>query len=77
MYICTIPLIELSLPHTGYVTLKIFNMMGEEVSTLVSENRNAGIYKVDWNANDFPSGAYFYRLQSGKFVETKKLMLLK
>ncbi len=59
------------------VSLKIFNIIGQEVATLVNENLSAGNYSFNWNANDQPSGIYFYNLQTGKFVETKKMILLK
>jgi hypothetical protein len=52
--------------------------MGQEVMQLVNENnQSAGKYIVDFNAQNLPSGVYFYRLQTGKFVETKKMLLLK
>ncbi len=69
--------IEFSLPHFGYVTLRIYNTLGQEVTTLAAENLPAGRYKVEWNANGLPSGVYLYRIQTGEFVETKKLILLK
>ena len=76
--------IEFSLPTTANVTLKIYNAMGQEQVTLLSEKRNAGKYKYVWDANEFVSGVYFYQLvaYSAKatkknFVETKKLILLK
>jgi hypothetical protein len=59
------------------VSLKVFDLLGKEVSSLVSEELNAGSYTRQWNAADIPSGVYFYRLQAGNFNETKKLMLLK
>jgi hypothetical protein len=68
--------IEFSLPQSGYVTLKIYSTVGEEVATLVSEKRSAGRYRVEWNASGFASGVYFCRLQAGQFVQTKKLVVL-
>jgi hypothetical protein len=56
--------------------LEIFNMLGQEVAALVNVRKDAGSYSVHWNAN-VPSGIYFYRLQAGEFVETKKMVLLK
>ncbi len=70
-------MIEFALPRASSATLKVYNMLGEEVATLVSENLSAGKYKVEWNANGFASGAYFYRLQSSGFIETRKLTLLR
>ncbi len=57
--------------------LNIFNLLGQEVATLVDEEKAAGRYEVLWDAVGFSSGVYFYRLQAGEFVETKKLILLK
>jgi hypothetical protein len=69
--------IEFSLPQTRYVTLKIYNILGEEVATLVSDRLTAGKYKYDWNANGLASGVYLYFLEAGVFKRTKKLILLK
>jgi hypothetical protein len=69
--------IEFDLPQSGYVTLKVYNLLGKEVASLVSGELTAGIYRVNWNANDAASGIYYYRLQSGKFVGAKRLVLLK
>jgi serine protease len=60
-----------------FVSLKVFDLLGREVATLVDEERSAGSYKVSWDASRFPSGVYFYRLQAGPFIETKKMVLLK
>jgi hypothetical protein len=59
------------------VSLKIYDVLGREVETLVHEQMNPGTYTVQWNARNISSGVYFYRLQSGNFVQTMKLMLLK
>ena len=69
--------IQFSVPQTSYVTLEVYNLVGERVGVLVSEQLSAGTYKYDWNTSNLTSGVYFYRLQSGSFVETKKMMLLK
>lgn len=69
--------IQFSLPKAAYVTLKIYNSLGQEVTKLVSENMNAGTYTTEWNASGFASGVYFCRLDAGSFVETKKLVLLR
>ena len=58
-------------------TLKVFDILGREVATLVNKQQNAGNYEVIFNASNLSSGVYFYRLQSGNFVETKKLILLR
>ncbi len=59
------------------ITLKIYDILGNEISTLVNESKPPGIYEVDFNAGNLPSGVYFYRLQTGSFVETKKMILLR
>jgi hypothetical protein len=69
--------INFMLPKSGMVTLKIYDILGSEVATLVNENMNAGSYNIDWNAGGLSSGVYFYRLQTGDFVDTKKMMLIK
>lgn len=61
----------------SYVSLKIYDLLGREVATLVNEKLPAGTYKKEWNAAGFPSGVYFYRLQAGSFTDTKKLVLLR
>jgi hypothetical protein len=65
------------LPAQHFVSLKIFDIMGKEVTTIFSEELPAGNYSKQWNAVNIPSGVYFYRLQAGSFTKTKKLMLLK
>jgi photosystem II stability/assembly factor-like uncharacterized protein len=69
--------IEFSLPHSAFVTLSIFNILGGEVAALCSENVQSGTHQIKWDAQGFPSGIYFYRLQVGAFTETKKLLLLR
>ena len=69
--------IEFALANGGWVTLKIYNVLGEEVAELVAENLSAGSYKYDWNAAGLASGMYFYRLEAGRYKQTRKLVLLK
>jgi photosystem II stability/assembly factor-like uncharacterized protein len=69
--------IEFSLPRSSYVTLKVFNLLGQEVATLTGQNFTAGSYSVEWNAKGVASGVYLYRLVAGSFVDTKKMLLLK
>jgi hypothetical protein len=70
--------ISYSIPHSGFVTLKIYDTVGREVQALVSEVQKAGIYSLDLNADNLSSGIYFYTLRtSGGFVETKKMLFLK
>jgi hypothetical protein len=70
-------IIQYNLPNPGIVSLKIFDVLGREVITLVNEEQKAGVYKVSFDASKLSSGVYFYRIQSGSFVSTKKMMLLK
>ncbi|MCX6122881.1 MAG: CotH kinase family protein [Ignavibacteriales bacterium] len=69
--------ITFCIPDKKMVTLKIFDLLGREIALLVNEQKQAGVHSVYWNAVGFPSGIYFYRLQAGSFIETKKLVLLK
>jgi len=69
--------ISYSLEGNAYVLLKVYDFIGREVSTLVSETRPAGIYTVIFDASDLPSGTYFYTLSAGNYVSTKKMILLR
>lgn len=69
--------IAFSLPSRSFVSLKVFDALGRELSVLVSEELSAGTYTRQWNAEKFASGVYFYRLQAGQYIETKKLILLR
>jgi hypothetical protein len=69
--------IQFALPKASLVMLKIYNVLGQEVATLVNEELKIGAYRVNWDGANVPSGVYFYRLQAGDFVETKKLLLLR
>jgi photosystem II stability/assembly factor-like uncharacterized protein len=69
--------IKYSVPQTSNVIVKVFDILGNEIEILVSEEKPAGTYEITWNAANLPSGIYFYRLQAGSFVETKKMLLLK
>jgi len=69
--------IRFSLPRSGYAKLIIFNTLGEEVTTLIAEDLAVGTFTAQWDAIGISSGIYFYRLQSGKYTETKKLVLLR
>jgi predicted outer membrane repeat protein len=69
--------IKYSIPNSSKVILKVFNILGNEMTTLVNEQKTAGIYVVKWFADYFPSGVYFYQIRVGGFVQTKKMLLLK
>jgi hypothetical protein len=69
--------IEFALPKSAFVTFKIYNLVGGEVTTLVAEQRSAGIHKLNWDARGLASGVYLYRLEAGNFVAVKKLILMR
>lgn len=69
--------INYSVPQNGFVTLEVFNVLGQEVATLFSGVQHAGNYVASFDATKFASGVYFYRLQAGSFSVTKKMVLLK
>jgi hypothetical protein len=69
--------IEFNLPQAEFVSLKVFNSLGQEIATIVNGPRQAGNYSIKWDAGLVPSGVYFYRLSAGNFVQTKKLLLLR
>jgi hypothetical protein len=69
--------INYQLPVNSFVTLKIYDVLGREVATLINEKQNAGYYRATFNASSLSSGIYFYRLHAGSFTQTKKLVLIK
>ena len=69
--------IKYQIPELSFVTLKVYDVLGNEIATLVNEEKPVGSYEVEFNATGLPSGIYFYRLQAGSFVETKKMVLMK
>jgi hypothetical protein len=69
--------ISFSLPSRSFVTLKVYDVIGRDVATIVSEDLKEGIHTRQWNAQGLSSGVYYYRIQAGYFTETKKLMVLK
>ena len=74
--------IEFSLPSRGHVSLNVFNTLSEKVVALLNKQLSVGLYKVTWDGRDYDgnevaSGVYFYKLESGEFVESKKMMLLR
>lgn len=69
--------IEYSIPKDAAVSVKIYDILGKEVATLVNDQKSAGTYILNWNASNFSSGIYFYRLTAGEFTETKKMFLVK
>ena len=69
--------ISYQLPGKGFVSLKVFDVLGREVNTLVNDFRNAGKYSIQFNAENLSSGTYFYQFRTGNFIETKKMLLIK
>ena len=69
--------IKYSIRERGFVSLKIYNVLGKEIKTLVNEEKPSGNYEINFNAENLSSGIYFYKLQAGSFVKTKKMILLK
>lgn len=69
--------ISFSVPENSFISLKVFNSAGKEVSELVNENISRGSYDVSFNASSLPSGVYYYKLTSQNFSETRKMMLIK
>ncbi len=61
----------------SFVTLKVYDVLGNEVATLVNEEKQVGEYEIEFDGSTLTSGIYFYQLQAGSFVETKKMMLMK
>jgi hypothetical protein len=69
--------IQYQIPELNFVTLKVYDVLGNEIATLVNEENPAGSYKVKFDGAELASGIYFYRLQAGSFFETKKMVLMK
>ncbi len=69
--------ISYAVPADSRVTLKVYNNLGQEIATLVDDNMTAGRYVATWDANGVAAGTYFYRIQAGSTVLTKKMTLLK
>jgi dipeptidyl aminopeptidase/acylaminoacyl peptidase len=70
-------IIKFQVPSSNLVSLKVYDILGREVATLVNEVKQPGSYEVTWNATAYASGVYFYRLKAGDFAQTKKLLLLR
>ncbi|MGB3198896.1 MAG: T9SS type A sorting domain-containing protein, partial [Saprospiraceae bacterium] len=69
--------INFSIPVNGLVTLKIYNVLGKEVMTLINEHKPAGNYGAEFNGANLSSGIYFFRMETGEFVDVKRMMLIK
>ncbi|NNG27142.1 MAG: T9SS type A sorting domain-containing protein [Ignavibacteriaceae bacterium] len=69
--------IKYEIPELSFITIKIYDMLGNKVATLVNEDKLAGSYEVNLNSEGLTSGVYFYQFEAGKFIESKKMLLLK
>lgn len=69
--------ISFYVPQNSFVTLKIYDLLGTEISTLVNEDRVAGYHKIEFDATQLSSGIYFYKLSAGNFSDMKKMTVLK
>jgi uncharacterized protein (TIGR02145 family) len=70
-------IIQFETTHKTFISLKVFNVLGNEIATLINEEKPVGSYSCEWNAGGFPSGVYFYSLTTSDFRETKKMILMK
>jgi photosystem II stability/assembly factor-like uncharacterized protein len=70
-------IIKYSVPNVSWVTIKVYDTIGNEIETLINEEKASGTYKLTWYAESLPAGVYFYSFQAGAFVEAKKMVLLK
>lgn len=69
--------INYSLPQLGFVSLKIYDLLGEEVTTLINEEKSAGTHEIEFDGSSLSSGIYIYRIQAGDFISSKKFILMK
>jgi photosystem II stability/assembly factor-like uncharacterized protein len=69
--------LQYKIPKSGFVTIKIYDVLGREIRTLVNQYQNMGTHEINFSASNLTSGIYFYRMRAGNFIETKKLILLK
>jgi photosystem II stability/assembly factor-like uncharacterized protein len=69
--------VKFQMPNSAFVGLRIYDILGRLVATLVNEYLKAGFYNVSWNASNYPSGVYYYKLTAGNYTETKKMILIK
>jgi hypothetical protein len=69
--------ITYQVPENSFVSIKVYDVLGKEVTSLINEEKSVGSYEVEFDATSLPSGIYFYRLQAGNYTTTKKMILLK
>ena len=70
-------IIRYELPKSEHVVLKVYDITGREIATLVNTTQGAGYKEISWNASDLATGIYFYRITAGTFTNVKKMMLVK
>ncbi|MBK6771596.1 MAG: T9SS type A sorting domain-containing protein [Ignavibacteria bacterium] len=69
--------IEFAIPKDNFVSLKIYNLLGKEIMSLLNEFKQAGSYSVTFDAANYPSGVYYYKIKSGSFVQVRKMVLIR
>jgi len=69
--------IEFSIPQTEFVTVKVYNIVGNEITTLINEKLSTGNHSIQWDGSHQPSGIYFVKIENGSFVQTRKMVLMK
>ena len=69
--------INYSVPQTSNVVITVFDILGNEIETLINEEKPTGNYEITWYAETLPSGIYFYQMKANNYVETKKMVLMK
>jgi hypothetical protein len=69
--------IQFSIPQTEFVTVKVYNIVGHEITTLINDKLFTGNYSIKWNGRHQPSGLYFVQIESGSFSKTRKMVLIK
>lgn len=69
--------LKFQIPKPAFVKLAVIDLLGREIETLIKEQLNAGIYQIDWEAPNYSSGVYFYRIEAGDFVDVKKMVIIK
>jgi hypothetical protein len=69
--------IKFNIPKSSFTSIKIYNILGAQIAILLNKQLQPGSYEVEWNASNYPSGVYYYKLNSGDYIETKKMILIK
>jgi len=70
-------MIKFDIPKSSFVKIKVFDITGKEIETLVNEQLQPGTYETDWNASSFSSGVYFYKITAESYTETKRMLIVK